>query len=203
TPTTTTPATTGTTGATPTPTATPGAATTTNTGTSTAPSAVRSPSPFNLNPISRGVTTADFYLAVPTAIVRLLESESRTRVVAKPQLRGAEGTKISLNLGSEIPVVSTSYTPIATGGAGVNPLSSYQYRPVGVNIDMTPRVSLEGDVILDLSLDDSAQGSDVSVAGVTVPSFVSRKVTTRLRLRDGESNLLAGLMQEREISNVT
>jgi general secretion pathway protein D len=198
-------ATTGTpTGVTPTTPAatTGGTTTTTTTGGSTAPSGVRSPAPFNLNTISRGINTADFYLAVPTAIVRFLESDSRTRVVAKPQLRGAEGTKISLNLGSEIPVVSTSYTPIATGGAGVNPLSSYQYRPVGVNIDMTPRVSLEGDVILDLTLDDSALGGDVAVAGVTVPSFVSRKVTTRLRLRDGESNLLAGLIQEREANTV-
>src|SRR5439155_17401341 len=67
---------------------------------------------------------------------------------------------------------------------------------------MTPRVSLEGDVILDLTLDDSALGGDVAVAGVTVPSFVSRKVTTRLRLRDGESNLLAGLIQEREANTV-
>ena len=91
--------------------------------------------------------------------------------------------------------MSTSYTPIATGGAGVNPLSSYQYKDVGVNIDMTPRVTLDGDIILDLTLDDSALGADKAVAGVTVPSFVQRKVTTRLRLRDGESNLLAGLLQ--------
>jgi general secretion pathway protein D len=190
-------------GGTPTTTATTGTTTTTATGQSTNPTGIRSPPPFNLNTISRGLTTADFYLAVPTAIVRFLESDSRTRVIAKPQLRGAEGTKISLNLGQEIPVVSTSYTPIATGGAGVNPLSSYQYRPVGVNIDMTPRVSLEGDVILDMTLDDSAQGPDVGVAGVTVPSFISRKVTTRLRLRDGESNLLAGLMQETERNSVS
>jgi general secretion pathway protein D len=193
-----------TTGVTPTtPAPTTGATTTTATGQSTAPSGVRPPAPFNLNTISRGFTTADFYLAVPTAIVRFLESDSHTRVVAKPQLRGAEGTKISLNLGQDIPVVSTSYTPIATGGAGVNPLSSYQYRSVGVNVDMTPRVSLEGDIILDLTIDDSALGGDIAVAGVTVPSFVSRKVTTRLRLRDGESNLLAGLIQEREATTVS
>lgn len=94
--------------------------------TGTAPGAVASPPAFNLNTLSRGVSTADFYLAVPTAIVRFLESDTRTKVIAKPQLRGAEGTKLSLNLGQQIPVVSTSYTPIATGGAGVNPLSSYQ-----------------------------------------------------------------------------
>jgi len=53
-------------------------------------------------------------------------------VIAKPQLRGAEGGKLSLRLGQQIPIISTSYTPIATGGAGVNPLSSYQYKDVGV-----------------------------------------------------------------------
>ncbi len=169
--------------------------TSTNTGTSTGPSQVRSPAPFNLNTISRGVSTADFYLAVPTAIVRFLESDTNTKVIAKPQLRGAEGTKLTLNLGQRIPVISTSYTPIATGGAGVNPLSSYQYQDIGVNVDMTPTVTLDGDIRLDLTLDNSQLGPDTNVGGVTVPSFVQRKVSTRLRLRDGESNLLAGLLQ--------
>lgn len=176
--------------------------TTATTPTSTAPGALLPPPPFNLNTISRGVSTADFYLAVPTAIVRFLESDTRTKVMAKPQLRGAEGTKLSLNLGQQIPIVSTSYTPIATGGAGVNPLSSYQYKDVGVNIDMTPRVTLEGDIMLDLFVEDSALGAPQSVAGVTVPSFVSRKVTTRLRLRDGEPNLLAGLVQQNDTTTV-
>ena len=128
-------------------------------------SGVRSPPPFNLNTISRGVSTADFYLAVPTAIVRFLEADTHTKLIAKPQLRGAEGTKLTLKLGDQIPVISTSYTPIATGGAGVNPLSSYQYKDVGVNIDMTPRVTLEGDILLDLTVDNSSVGQDVSVAG--------------------------------------
>lgn len=176
--------------------------TTTTFGQSTPPSGVTSPPPFNVNTISRGISTSDFYLAVPTAIIRFLESDTRTRVIAKPQLRGAEGSKLSLKLGQSVPVVSTSYTPIATGGAGVNPLSSYTYRDVGVNIDMTPRVSVDGEIILDLMLDNSAVGSPTLVAGVTVPSFVQRTLTTRLRLRDGESNLLAGLIQQRDQSTV-
>jgi general secretion pathway protein D len=163
---------------------------------------VTSPPPFNLNTISRGVSTSDFYLAVPTALVRFLETDTHTKVVAKPQLRGAEGSKLSLKLGQRIPVVSTSYTPIATGGAGVNPLSSYTYQDIGVNIDMTPRVSLDGEIILDLLLDNSALGPDKAVAGVTVPTFVQRTLTTRLRLRDGESNLLAGLIQRRDSNTV-
>jgi len=179
-----------------------GGTTSSNTGRSTGPSQVVSPPIFNLNTISRGVSTADFYLAVPTAIVRFLESDAHTKVLAKPQLRGAEGAKLVLNLGQSVPVISTSYTPIATGGAGVNPLSSYQYRDVGINIEMTPTVTLEGDIRLDLTLDDSQLGQDKSIAGTTVPTFVQRKVTTRLRLRDGESNLLAGLLQDSEQNSV-
>ncbi len=179
-----------------------GGTTSTNNGTSTTPSGVKSPPPFNLNTISRGVSTSDFYLAVPTAIVRFLESDTNTKVIAKPQLRGAEGTKLTLNLGQRIPVISTSYTPIATGGAGVNPLSSYQYQDIGVNVDMTPTVTLDGDIRLDLTLDNSQLGPDTNVGGVTVPSFVQRKVSTRLRLRDGESNLLAGLLQTNDSKTV-
>jgi general secretion pathway protein D len=153
---------------------------------------------FNANTITRGISTADFYLAVPQAVVRFLATDSETKIIAKPQLRGAEGTKLSLALGEEIPVPSTTFTPIAQGGANFNPLTSFNYRPIGVNVDITPRVTLEGDVIMDLVVENSARGGDVNVAGTTIPAFISRKVTTRLRLRDGESNLLAGLLSETE-----
>ncbi len=181
----------------------PGGQPTVTAGTSTAPGSVTSPPPFNLNTISRGFATSDFYLAVPAAIVKAMASDSSTKLIAKPQLRGSEGSKLSLKLGDSIPVISTSYTPIATGGAGVNPLSSYSYRDVGVNIDMTPRVTVEGDVILDLTLDNSSLGQFLPVAGQQIPSFGQRTVTTRLRLRDGESNMLAGLLREQERKSLT
>jgi general secretion pathway protein D len=177
---------------------TTGGTPTTTTGRSTSPSGLTSPPPFNFNTITQGVSAADFYLAVPTFLIRMLESDTSSKLIAKPQLRGAEGSKLTLKLGERIPVISTSYTPLATGGVGVNPLSSYNYQDVGVNIDMTPRVTLEGDIILDLTLDNSALGPPISVAGVSVPSFQQRTLTTRLRLRDGESNLLAGLLREEE-----
>jgi general secretion pathway protein D len=151
---------------------------------------------FNLNTITRGISTADFYLAVPSAIVHFLETDTETKLIAKPQLRGAEGQKITLNLGDDIPVPSTVFTPLATGGANTNPLTSFNYRPVGINVEMTPRVTIEGDVILDLLVENSTRSADVNVAGQNLPSFGTRKVTTRLRLRDGESNLLAGLLRE-------
>jgi general secretion pathway protein D len=154
--------------------------------------------PFNLNTISQGVSTADFYLSVPSAIISFLESDSRTKVLAKTQLRGAENQKVSLNLGEEVPVPATTFTPLATGGAAANPLTSYAYRPIGVIVEMTPRVTYDGDVMLTLTLENSARLGDVSVGGTSAPAFSSRRVQTALRLRDGESNLLAGLLREDE-----
>src|SRR5262249_13375481 len=101
------------------------------------------PPPFNLNTISRGVSTADFYLTVPTAVVKFLETDSHTKLIAKPQLRGAEGSKLTLNLGDQIPVVQTVFGAAAPGGFASVPQSSFNYKDVGVNIEMTPRVTYE------------------------------------------------------------
>jgi type II secretory pathway component GspD/PulD (secretin) len=159
--------------------------------------------PFNLNTISQGVSTADFYLAVPAAVVRFLESDSQTKVLAKPNLRGSEGQKLSLNLGEDVPVPSTTFTPLAGGGSNVNPLTSYGYRTIGIIVDMTPRVTYDGDIILEITVENSARGQDTNIAGQNLPSFFSRKVQTKLRLRDGESNLLAGLLREDERRSLT
>ncbi len=156
------------------------------------------PRPFNANTISRGINTTDFYLSVPSAAVKFLETDSESKLVAKPQLRGAEGTKLILNLGEEVPIPSTTFSPLAQGGASFQPLTSFTYRPVGVNVEITPRVTFEGDVILELLIENSALGKGLNVAGQNLPSFTSRKVQTKLRLRDGESNLLAGLLQEED-----
>jgi type II secretory pathway component GspD/PulD (secretin) len=160
--------------------------------------ATLTPQPFNLNTITRGISAADFYLSVPSAVVQFLETDTQSRLIAKPQLRGAEGQQITLNLGDEIPVPATVFTPVAQGGANFNPLTSFNYRPVGVNIQVTPRVTFEGDIILDLIVENSTLGPDVNIAGQNLPSFGSRKVQTRLRMRDGESNLLAGLLREED-----
>lgn len=154
--------------------------------------------PFNVNSISRGINTGDFYLSVPSAVVRFLENDTETKLIAKPQLRGAEGQKITLNLGDDIPVPSTVFTPFAQGGANINPLTSFNYKTVGVVVEMTPRVTFEDDIILELTVESSSLGPSITIGGQALPSFGTRKVQTKLRLRDGESNLLAGLLREDE-----
>ena len=159
--------------------------------------------PFNLNTITQGVSAADFYASVPNAVVRFLESDSQTKVLAKPNLRGVEGQKLSLNLGEDVPVPSTTFTPLAGSGPGTSPLTSYGYRTIGIIVDMTPRVTYDGDIILEITVENSARGQDTNIAGQNLPSFFSRKVQTKLRLRDGESNLLAGLLREDERKSLT
>jgi hypothetical protein len=60
-------------------------------GTGDGNTATFAPQPFNLNTITRGISAADFYLSVPSAVVQFLETDTQSRLIAKPQLRGAEG----------------------------------------------------------------------------------------------------------------
>jgi general secretion pathway protein D len=155
------------------------------------------PQPINAESL-RGIVRSDFYLSVPAAIVRFLETDSQTKVVANPQLRGAEGQRLTLNLGEDIPVPSTTFSPVAAGGAAFQPLTSFTYRAVGVNVEMTPRVTFEGDIQLELVVESSTLGRDIDIAGQNLPSFGARRVATALRLREGEATLLAGLLREDE-----
>lgn len=160
--------------------------------------------PFNVNTISQGVSTADFYLTVPQAIVRFLATDTRTRFLAETQLRGSEGAQLSLKVGADEPYLTTSFSPIAGGGANVNPLSSYTFRTVGISVQATPRlVTDEGDILLDLVMSNDTLGPARLVGGQLAPSFPTRSVTTKLRLRDGESHLLAGLLQDDERRSMT
>ena len=166
----------------------------------TRPGGTNTDTSFNLNTISQGVSTADFYTSVPSAVIKFLESDTNTKVLAKPNLRGTEGEKLSVNLGEEIPVPNTTFYN-SYGGAGVatTPMTSFQYKNVGVNVSIEKmRVSDEGDVSMQLTVEISAKGADVLIAGQLLPSFKTRKVESKIRLRDGESNLLAGLLSEIE-----
>ena len=169
----------------------------------TSPQNPPSPPPFNLNTISQGISTADFYLTVPAAFVRFLATDSNTKLIAKPQLRGAEGVKLTLNLGDEIPLVQTVFGAPVAGGFASIPQSSFTYRNVGINLEITPRVTYEGDIRLELSVESSQLGPSISVGGQDAPTISTRKVLTTLRLREGESNLLAGLLRDDQRKQLT
>ena len=104
--------------------------------------------------------------------------------------------KTSLRLGSQVPIVSTSYTPTAPDNKDAKPapLQSYQYKQIGTNIDCTARTLPDGRFQLDLAVDDQSVYSDdrstKAPAGVTIaaiPSFLSFTSTNTVILKDGQS----------------
>jgi general secretion pathway protein D len=138
--------------------------------------------------------------SLPGAVVRLLESDTSTRLLANPQLRVTEGETAQARFGDQVPVPVTTFTAIATGGIAQQPITSFEYKNVGVNIDITPRTHQDGEVSLQLKLEISAVGA----AGYQgLPTFNSRTVNSTIRLRDGETNVLAGLILDNERRGLT
>jgi type II secretory pathway component GspD/PulD (secretin) len=156
-----------------------------------------SPPPINMQTLRQGTGISDFYVTVPTGLVQLLESDARTKVLARPQIRGREGMTVNLGLGDDVPQPQTVFQSSAAGGIANVPTTQVQYRRVGVNLIFTPRVTYQDEVILEnLQLEKSGLGPNLDVGGQTFPTFVTRTAQTTIRLRDGESNLLAGLIRD-------
>jgi general secretion pathway protein D len=142
------------------------------------------------------LTQSDVFLTnVPGLYYRLLKSDMDTRTLANPQLRTAEGIPAQARFGERVPVPVTIFAPIATGGVNQQPITSFNYENIGVNIDITPRIHHNDDVSLTLRVELS-NVSGVGFGGL--PTFGNRSVSTTIRLRDGETNMLAGLIRDEE-----
>ncbi len=147
------------------------------------------------------VDASDFILAFPTAAsFRLFKSRSEARLLSAPKLRASEGQPAELRLGSEVPIPVTSFvsqfgTP---GGVPTTPVTSFQYRNIGINISITPKVFVDGEIELQLSLERSTQLDTRIIGGIELPVFGTRNVTNVVRLRDGETNLIGGLIQQED-----
>ncbi|WP_291987419.1 secretin N-terminal domain-containing protein [Luteitalea sp.] len=136
-----------------------------------------------------------FFTNLPGLYYRLLKADSDTRTLANPQLRTSDGLPAQAKFGEEVPVPQVTFAPIATGGVNQQPITSFTYRNVGVNIDITPRTHHNDDVTLAVKIEISSL-SGTGYSGL--PTFGTRSITTTIRLRDGETNLLAGLIRDNE-----
>jgi general secretion pathway protein D len=159
------------------------------------------PPPFSLSALSGEPRAGSFWMTSPTALIRLLETDSDTKVLARPQIQGTHGAQMILRLGANIPIPSTTFQSSGTGGIANVPTTSFTYQPVGINLTFTPRVTLDGDVILEnLVVEKSDLGLPLNVAGQSLPTIDSRNATSSMRLRDGQASLLAGLFRDEDRS---
>ena len=142
------------------------------------------------------ISTSDVFLTnVPGLFYRLLKADTNTRTLANTQLRTSEGMPAQARFGERVPVPVTTFSPIATGGVAQQPITSFNYENIGVNIDITPRTHHDGQVSLALTI----LVSSISGTGFGgLPTFGNREIHTVIRLQDGETNLLAGLIRDDE-----
>jgi len=144
----------------------------------------------------RSLTQAGIFLnSVPALFYRLLKTDSNTRLLANPQLRASDGIAAQARFGDRFPVPQTTFVPIATGGVAQQPVTSFVYENIGVNIDITPRTHHNDDV----SLTVKVEVSNISGQGFGgLPTFGNRSVTTVIRLKDGETSIMGGLIRDDE-----
>jgi general secretion pathway protein D len=144
----------------------------------------------------RNLTKSGVFLTgVPALYYRLLKYDSASRTLANPQLRTSEGMTATARFGDKVPIPNTTFTPIATGGTAQQPVTSFNYENIGVNIDITPRTHHNDDVSLTLKLEVSSI-SGTGFGGL--PTIGNRAITSVIRLRDGETSILAGLIRDDE-----
>jgi len=136
----------------------------------------------------------NLFLTIPNLVYNFLKTNSNSKLLAKPQLRITDGEKSELHIGAEVPVRSSTFNPGSAAGVGT-PVDSFEYRPTGIKFIMTPRVHNNGEVTLEMEIEISAIGAG---ADSTNPTFTTRKVKSKVRLDDGETNMLAGLIREEE-----
>ena len=144
----------------------------------------------------RNLTQSDILLTnLPSLYYRLLKTDTNTRTLANPQLRTTDGMAAQARFGEQVPVPVTTFAPIATGGTPQQPITSFNYQNIGVNIDITPRTHHDDDVSLALKV----AVTSISGSGFGgLPTFGNREINTSIRLRDGETNMLAGLIRDDE-----
>jgi type II secretory pathway component GspD/PulD (secretin) len=148
---------------------------------------------------------SDFVLNIPASLTaKFLQTDGTARILASPKLRAAEGKKTSLKIGQEVPIPVTTFqtTVQQPGQGGFTPATSFQYKPVGVSLQITPRIAAGGEITLEMAAEFSSPGAVTEIAGQQLPSFLTRNVDGVLRLRDGETTLLGGLLQRNETTSL-
>jgi general secretion pathway protein D len=141
----------------------------------------------------------NFQITLPTAFVQFLATDSDTKVLSQPRLRGVVGEPIEYMVGDQVPIPITTFTPIAAGGVNQQPITSFEYKDVGIIVKITPWIHSSDEITLELEFEIKA----ISGSGYgNIPIIATRKVKNIIRLKDGETNLTAGLLQDQERQSI-
>src|ERR1700723_561097 len=173
--------------------------------TTTSTTSSTSPLQITLNNLKH-LASADYSLTLPGASAEAVLTDSKTKIIQDPEIRVTDGEKPTLKIGQRVPVAKRS-TQAATGVASSAALSSlvntqFSYIDVGVNIEAQPRVHPDGDVSLKLVVEVSSVASFQTIGGIQEPVISQRKIEHEVRLKDGEVNILGGLIERTETDDL-
>ncbi len=142
----------------------------------------------------------NWMMTVPSFFLDFVKSNGDAQALAQPKLRITEGEKGNLTIGDRVPIPTTTFnTQNQGGGGGVIPVTSFQYQEVGIQIEIEPRVHHNEEVTLKINVEVSNIADFVTGSGgQQQPVIGTRNIQTNIRLRDGETNFLAGLIRSEE-----
>jgi general secretion pathway protein D len=129
----------------------------------------------------------------PLIALNLRQQVGRTNVLANPRIRAKNREKAHIHIGDKVPVITT------TAGATGFVSESVNYLDVGLKLDVEPNVYLDNEVGIKVGLEVSNVGGQVKTSSGTVAYQVgTRNTSTTLRLHDGETSVLAGLISNED-----
>jgi len=144
-----------------------------------------------------GTDTLKGYVVNPPIILDIKATDADAKVLANPSIRVKNREKAKVHIGSKVPVITTT----STANVGVS--SSVSYLDVGLKLDVEPNIYLHDQVAIKVGLDVTNIISQVNVSGTIAYQLGTRSTATTLQLRDGETQILAGLISDadRESAN--
>ncbi len=125
--------------------------------------------------------------------ISALQAVTRVDVLSSPELLVLDNQTAHLQVGSLVPYLTGSSQSVIANSAVIN---SINYQPIGVIMDVTPRVNSGGLVTLDIAQEVSDVSPTPPVTGINSPTFDERRVVSRVVVQDGQTIGLAGLIQD-------
>ena len=175
-------------------------------GATTPPSGGTTPPPPN-NTVSiknlDKIGSGNFFVTIPSTAVDFVTSQSHARVLQNPSLRAADGKPAKLRIGTKQPVAQGSFQPTFAGNIGGTPVVNFQTIDVGVNLDMTPRVMLNRDIAMTIKVGVNAISGSVNFSGIPYPILTNREIEHDIRLKEGESSVIGGIITDADQVTVT
>ncbi|MBZ5664704.1 MAG: type II and III secretion system protein family protein [Acidobacteriia bacterium] len=131
------------------------------------------------------------------SVIRALQARDLLQILAEPNLVAVNGKEASFLAGGEFPF------PVVQPGAGGISTVTVQFREFGVRLKFTPVIQPNGNIHLHVTPEVSTLdfANAVTVSGTTIPAISTRKADTEFELQDGQSFVIAGLMDNR-VTNI-